>query len=235
MFAFLLCIINRPYATNGLTGSALRAELKKKYASHTAYSYDTARVYMYNDVDCTDGEMFLMYSGTTYPWTCGKSSKPSATYVNCEHSVPQSFFNEKKPMVSDLHHLYPSAAKINNARSNYPFAEVDYSQCKKFCRDMECTTSVPSNPDEYSCLINGNKFMPRLADRGQLARGILYFYTMYDSYDISRVGDLNTFLKWNREHPPTDQELTRNDRINKTQGNRNPYVDDYTLADQAWP
>ncbi|KAH0785765.1 secreted nuclease [Histomonas meleagridis] len=233
MFAFFLCIINKHIPTNGLKGESLRQKLKREYSAHTAFSYKTARVYMYNDIDCTDGQMFLMYSGTTYPWKCGRTTLPSGS-VNCEHSVPQSFFNKEKPMVSDIHHLYPSASKINNARSNYPFVEVDYSECKKFCRDMDCTTSMPSNPDEYSCLVNGNKFMPRLEDRGELARGILYFYTMYDSYDMSRVGDLQTFLKWNREHPPTQREITRNDRINQTQGNRNPYVDDYTLADQAW-
>ncbi|KAH0791521.1 secreted nuclease [Histomonas meleagridis] len=234
MLFFFLSLSCEYIQTNGLKGEALRQKLKKEYYAHTVFSYNTARVYMYNDVDCTDGQMFLMYSGTTYPWKCGRTEKPSATDINCEHSVPQSFFDKKTPMVSDIHHLYPSASKINSARSDYPFEEVDYSECMKFCRDLECSKTRPSNPDDYSCLTYSSSFMPRVEDRGQIARGILYFFTMYDNYRLSDVGKLNTFLKWNREHPPTQQEITRNDRINQTQGNRNPYVDDYTLADQAW-
>ena len=100
---------------------------------------------------------------------------------------------------------------------------------------MNCQTERPSsNIDDYSCLTVDNEFMPRKADRGQVARGVLYFYTIYDSYDITRVGSVSLFRRWNTQFPPNAQEKTRNDRLNKTQGNRNPYVDDYTLVDQAF-
>ena len=215
--------------------NSVKDKLKREYSAHKVYSYNTARVYMYNDVDCTDNQMFLIYSGTTYPWTCGRTNKPSSTAINAEHSVPQSFFGKKSPMVSDLHHIYPASAKINSIRSNFRYTEVDYSQCKKFCRDMNCQTERPSsNIDDYSCLTVDNEFMPRKADRGQVARGVLYFYTIYDSYDITRVGSVSLFRRWNTQFPPNAQEKTRNDRLNKTQGNRNPYVDDYTLVDQAF-
>lgn len=189
---------------------------------------------MYNIENCDGGKINLIYGGNTFDWKCGGSKIPSATYVNAEHTIPQSTFHEKTPMVSDLNHLFSSPAKLNNARSNYKFAQFDYSQAKKFCKDFDCQTTVPSNPDDYSVLSKSNTWMPRKDDRGQIARAVLYFYTMYDDYTISTVGDVNTFKEWNRLYPPNSKELSRNEAINKTQGNRNPYIDDPSLADQAW-
>lgn len=214
----------------------IREHLKNLYSTHKVYSYGTARVYMYNNVDCTDNQLFLMYSGTTYPWTCGRTSKPSPRDINAEHSVPQSLFDKQIPMVSDLHHIYPAATKVNGARSSFRFTEVDYSECNMFCRDLSCTKKKPqSNFEDYSCLTKSNEFMPRESDRGEIARGIFYFFTVYDSYDISRVGPQSLFKKWNNQYPPSEREKTRNDRLNLTQGNRNPYVDDYSLVDKAFP
>ena len=218
-----------------VNGETTKARLKRLYSDHKSFSYKQARIHMYNTIDCSNNQIRLIYGGNTYSWKCGQTSIPSANYVNAEHTVPQSTFDEKTPMVSDLHHLFSAPSKLNNKRSNYPFAQVDYSKCKSFCKDNECTTTVPSNPDDYSCLIEGNKWMPRKEDRGQIARAVLYFYTMYTDYDMSDVGDLSTFKTWNKQYPPSQLEKTRNELINQTQGNRNPYIDDYTLVDEAFP
>lgn len=212
----------------------VRERLKRLYKDHHTYSYSQARVFMYNEVDCEEDEINLIYSGSSYSWKCHQTKKPSATDVNAEHIVPQSTFKSKTPMVSDLHHLLPASAKLNNVRSNYNFTEVDYSQCKQFCRGMTCSTTKPSDPDSYSCLTNNKKWMPLKLDRGRVARAVLYFYTMYDEYPMS-VGELSLFKKWNNLYLPSDYEKLRNDRINTTQGNRNPYIDDPTLVDQAFP
>lgn len=213
----------------------VKERLKRLYGAHKALGYSGARVQLYNNVDCQDGAISLLYGGNTYPFKCGGSSMPSGTVVNCEHIVPQSFFGKKSPMVCDIHHLYPTPAKLNNMRSNYPFAEFDYDECYEWCKDNSCSTTRPSNPDQYSCL-NHDKhhWMPRKDDRGKVARAVFYFFTMYDMVDMNKVGDLQTFKNWNRQYPPTAFEKYRNDAINKSQGNRNPYIDDYTLVDQAF-
>ena len=212
----------------------VRERLKRLYSTHTIYSYSNARTIMYNEVDCDNDEFDLLYSGTFYSWKCHQKIKPSGTEVNAEHIVPQSTFKSKTPMVSDLHHLMPASAKLNNCRSNYNYTEVDYSECDKFCRDMTCSTQVPSDPDSYSCLTKNKKWMPIKQDRGRVARAVLYFYTMYDEYPMS-VGDLKLFKKWNNEYLPSDFEKMRKERLNTSQGNRNPYIDDPTLVDQAFP
>lgn len=212
----------------------VRERLKRLYKDHTVRSYDQARVQMYNEVDCDNDELNLIYSGSNYNWKCHQTKKPSATDVNAEHIVPQSTFKSKTPMVSDLHHLLPAAAKLNNLRSNYNFTEVDYSECKQFCRGMKCSTQVPSDPDIYSCITKNKKWIPIKQDRGRVARAVLYFYTMYDEYPMS-VGELSLFKKWNNDYLPNDYEKMRNERINVSQGNRNPYIDDPSLVDQAFP
>jgi hypothetical protein len=67
-----------------------------------------------------------------------------------------------------------------------------------------------------------------------VARAVLYFFTMYDGIDISTVGSVATFKAWNPAYAPGAWELARNERLNKTQHNRNPYIDDPTLADQVF-
>ena len=46
-------------------------------------------------------------------------------------------------------------------------------------------------------------------------------------YLITKKG---RFLRWNRQFPPTQDKLHRNDLVEQFQGNRNPYVDDPTLV-----
>lgn len=48
--------------------------------------------------------------------------KGSAT-LNCEHVVPQSFFAEREPMRSDLHHLYACEISENSRRGDTPYGE----------------------------------------------------------------------------------------------------------------
>lgn len=222
-----------------LTGHAkpqesVKDRLRRLYKDHTVWSYSDARTHMYNEVDCSGNQIRLLYGGNYYDWTCGGSTKPDSTYVNAEHVVPQSLFDSKTPMVSDLNHLYASPAKLNNVRSNYPYAEVSYDDCAQWCIDFACSTTRPSNPDDYSCLSKAKTWMPRKDDRGIVARAVFYFFTMYDGIDIGVVGSVDTFKKWNAAYLPGEWERGRNERMNKTMGNRNPYIDDPSLAEQVF-
>ena len=213
---------------------SMKDKMRRLYKSHTIRSYTAARQIMYNEADCSNDKIFLIYGGNTFSWKCHGNSIPSADFVNAEHVVPQSSFQKNQPMVSDLHHLFSAPQPLNELRSNYPFSEFSYDQCYKFCQGQSCSTTRPSNPDDYSCLgLNPKLWMPRKADRGVIARAVLYFYTMYD-YDISTVGSLSTFLKWNKNYPPSSREVLRNNILNSTQGNRNPFIDHPELADQVF-
>lgn len=217
---------------------ALRDELKSLYRDHRTYSYDLSRNVMYNELECFSNYLHLIYQSTSYYHKCHTQIKPNGNEVNAEHIVPQSYFGKALPMVSDLHHIRGSGASSNSARSNYGFAEDSYSKCTRYCDGDSCWKGTPPQPqDKYGCVLPGPMFMPPARDRGIIARAVLYFATVYDEYYSiidSRMSGFQTLLKWNAEHPPLWEERQRNEKLNITQGNRNPYIDDPSLADRAF-
>ncbi|WP_375511274.1 endonuclease [uncultured Nostoc sp.] len=83
------------------------------------------------------------------------------------------------------------------------------------------------------------KFEPREKVKGDIARAIFYFYTIYR--DQAERVDLNyfqeqcdTLCKWNQQDPPDITEIERSHAIAKFQGNDNPFVLDVTLAERAY-
>jgi hypothetical protein len=146
--------------------------------------------------------------------------------MNVEPTWPQSFFNKALPMRSDLHHLLPTFQHPNSMRGSLPYGEVKGS-------------------GEYhnaeGAKEGGGVFEPPDVSKGRVARAVLYFYTRYYDRDITEGSythvffkdNIEMFLRWNREHPPTAEELRRNDLVEQFQGNRNPYIDDPSLADRV--
>lgn len=220
-----------------LRGEELRKHLEKLYRDHRVTDYRHARINMYNDVDCYKNEIYRLYSGTGIPSICHKIKEipqENSLPANAEHVVPQNIFNKHTPYVSDLHHLFSAGAVENNKRSNYRFGEFDPNLASFWCINNSCVSEKPERPEEYSCLAKiGNEelWMPIKEDRGAVARAVLYFQTMYPEIDISVVNNISLYLKWNREYPPTERDKYRNEMVNITQGNRNPYVDNPILAD----
>lgn len=142
--------------------------------------------------------------------------------MNAEHSWPQGFFNKAAPMKSDLHHIFPTFIKPNNTRGSAPFGPVTRA---------EYVTSAGSKFD-------GSEFEPADRVKGDIARAILYFVVRYYDRNIRDgmdyrdfwVSRVPMFLEWDRQDPPDLAERRRNDMIERYQGNRNPFVDDTSLA-----
>lgn len=142
--------------------------------------------------------------------------------MNAEHSWPQGFFNQAAPMKSDLHHIFPTFITPNNTRGSVPFGPV--------ARPQYQTTSGTK--------FDGGEFEPADHVKGDIARAILYFVVRYYdrnirdgmSYKDFWTSRVPMFLEWDRQDPPDAAELRRNSLIADYQGNRNPFVDDTTLA-----
>jgi len=65
-------------------------------------------------------------------------------------------------MKSDLHHIRGSWETSNNARSNYPFAEIDNSDVYKwYGNNFTESTTAPSDPQNWSKLKKSTSFEPR--------------------------------------------------------------------------
>ena len=195
---------------------------------------------MYGYIDKqSDGQVYCVYTGFHQAGSYTTYLNP----INCEHTVPQSWFGQDEPMRSDIFHLFPTHEDVNNARSNLDLAEIIDSQTDKWYivngsnTGLTILTSTPtSNIDLYSELNTNTNFEPREEHCGDAARAIFYFYTMYPTQagSISDLADLETLYQWHLEDPVDSWEIQRNNRIENRQGNRNPYIDYPDIACRAW-
>jgi len=197
-------------------------------------------IYETSDVTST-GKVWDMYS--TCSWTpgqkkCGNYSTVCDCY-NREHTIPQSWFNEASPMKSDAFHVYPTDGKVNGQRSSYPYGECSVG-----------TTLTNGKGKLGSCTFagySGTVFEPDNEFKGDLARTYFYFTTRYMNTSVTTGGGVfgNTFgdikswsvelfLKWHRQDPVSQKEITRNNAIYGYQKNRNPFIDYPSLAEHIW-
>lgn len=239
-FLFLFSIFTALQAQtppSNLSGQELRTWLKQNYydGKHNQLGYDNARRKMYNYIDNHNNTITGVYSGYVVNWTYGGTGT-NPDPINCEHTVPQSLFNENEPMRSDLHHLFPTYQNWNSTRSNHPFAEIDDNTTEKWMYLANSQTTIPtSNIDLYSEYAN-SEFEPREDHKGDVARAIFYFYTMYPTQagDMSLVADINELYQWHLSDPVDAAEITRNNAIETYQGDRNPYIDYPDAVAAAW-
>ena len=143
----------------------------------------------------------------------------SQPVFNCEHVVPQSWFQKRLPQRADMHHLFASETQCNGFRGHHAFFEFAEEAVREGCGRQE-----------------EGKFEP-LQSKAAVARATLYFLVRYPG----EVGDtgkemprdrLAVLLAWHRSAAPDLWELHRNAEIFKVQGNRNPFIDFPDLADR---
>ena len=209
------------------------------------------------------GKIWDMYSNCTFTYSknqCGNYSGECVCY-NREHSIPKSWFCScTTGMGADLFHLVPTDGKVNSKRSNYAFGEVAsatytyYNSKLGSAKNVTITNTVLGSSFTTSS-VPGTVFEPDDEYKGDFARG--YFGTMIKwttAYTMSS-GDgawffNNTYteaghfgladygiallMKWHRQDPVSQKEIDRNNGIEATQGNRNPFIDYPCLAEYLW-
>lgn len=224
-----------------LAGEQLFQELHKASAPRKAPApgYKQAKSYMYSKVDNVncDGAPGIL---TFYSEVCVAGSSDNGNdykeqgdqnrdgvvdkIVNAEHIWPQSYFKSALPMLADLHQLAPTLETPNGRRGNLRFAVVSKSVYSTSCGSK----------------LGKEGFEPCDPEKGNVARAMLYFIVRYYDHNIRQGMDYDNFwtsrvpmlLKWNRQDPPDSKEKRRNDLVEAFQGNRNPFIDDPSLADQ---
>ena len=131
---------------------------------------------------------------------------------NCEHVVPQSWFQKREPMRGDLHHLFACEWGCNSFRGNTPY--FDFADFEEVVRD-DCGKR------------EGDRFEPA-SGKGTAARAVLYFLLRYPrvvSAAESPTERLATLLDWHDGDAVDRYERHRNQAIFELQGNRNPLID----------
>lgn len=226
------------------SGYFLIQKLVMAYKPVNVLDYSAARVKMYKEiynrtdsVDCVYTRHSL-YLDPNYSDPIGYLSKNgNDNGINCEHSFPQSKGAENGNAKSDMHHLYPARAAVNEARSNYPFGEIDDNKTSKWFYKSQSQNFIPTkDKDEYSESISG-LFEPREDHKGNVARAIFYFFNMYElQADAAFFENMkSTLCSWHLKDPVDSIEYHRTFLIAKYQDQKpNPFVLDCSLARRCY-
>lgn len=207
------------------------------------------------------GKLWDMYGACSFSAgnECGNYNGECDCY-NREHSIPKSWWGGgKNNMYSDIFHLVPTDGYVNNRRSNYAFGEVQsatytYNDCKLGSSVSTITTDKETLLGT-SATCSGTVFEPRDEYKGDFARGYLGMIAKYSDteyaitsgaggmifeafkstshFGLTKYG-IVLLMKWHREDPVSRKEIDRNNGIQATQGNRNPFIDYPYLAEYIW-
>jgi PKD repeat protein len=225
---------------DGMSGSNLINYVQQNYTPNSTMGYDVARDTMYALIDANEqGELTGVYTG--YTITLDPTADPSYDAylkgINAEHTWPQSMGAGNEPAKSDMHNLFPAKSNVNSARSNDPFGEIDDTQTDTWYYLDTQTSSIPtSNIDLYSENLGSTAFEPREDHKGNVARAIFYFYSIYqnEADDNFFNGMKEVLYQWHYQDPVSAAELNRSSQIAYYQGNENPFVLDSTLMRRAY-
>ena len=195
-----------------------------------------------------------------YYWSSTDALKASDTYVmfysdvlanestvmNREHIWPKSRASYYQTGGgSDLHHLRPSVASVNSAKSDHAFGDIFGTY-----RDGYSEGDLNGNLVYY---VNSQEDLFECKDdvKGDVARILLYVYCRWeqpnlytdmtenlpapdedDSLNTGKkvIESLDTLLNWCETDPVDTWEMKRNDLTQAVQGNRNVFIDYPELA-----
>jgi len=200
---------------------------------HTIYSDHK----LYIDPDEQLPIQFLAMNGT-------------ANGISTEHIYPRSkgAKEEYGNAFSDLHNLAPARWAVNEARSNFSFAEINDNETERWFYKDDAILNVAQIPsgqiDNYS-EVDGYQqsfgyFEPRESVKGDVARSVMYFYTMYRDEALredSRYFDemREDLCAWHNADPVDEVELKRNEMKALIQdGKHNPFILDCTVANRMY-
>lgn len=144
-----------------------------------------------------------------FPMSWVTNSVDCGTRNQCRGN--SSIFNK---IEADLHNLYPSRTDVNQARSSYAFAEIHGEQ-RAFGRDCDFEIDERQRVAE-----------PAPNVRGEVARAMFYMAYQYRQQGLKLFTKQQRLLhQWHQSDPPSQHEIDRNNKIEKLQGNRNPFID----------
>ncbi|MBT5632148.1 MAG: hypothetical protein HOJ13_05410 [Nitrospina sp.] len=134
---------------------------------------------------------------------CGHPDGGNIKETQCCSEISPKF----KTMQSDMHNIFPMVEEPDTPLEKNAFAGIwEYSYCKK--------------EGEF-----------RKEIRGDASRAYLYMSFQYKIPLEERLE--NSLRAWHFEDPPDEWEEKRNDMIEVTQGNRNPFIDQPELVERV--
>ena len=222
----------------GLFEEELISYLQNNYTTPDTEGYDQARDILYGEIDNINGYVYCIYTDFSVQLN---GSDPSVNLyengMNCEHLWPQSQYVGDSPMKSDMHTLRPCKSNVNSSRGNNPYNEInDFLTLTWFWLDYASNIIPANNINEYS-ESSSTAFEPREEVKGDVARAMFYFYTIYE--DIADDDFFNiqkeALYQWHIQDPIEESEVSRTWAIASYQNNiPNPFILDDTLIYRAY-
>ena len=199
---------------SSLTGSSLLSALRSLNSKERTFTPGYKNLWSYfnkTDYDPNNSSRYLAYY---------RGTSASKGEMNKEHVWPDS--RGGNLVEADIHVIRPTLIADNSSRGNAFYVEGGKTQ---------------SGWDPYA-----DGMTERY--RGDAAR-IVFYATIANSslslVDLSNdstgnntMGKLSHLLEWNLKYPVDASEMRRNDGAEGVQGNRNPFIDDRSLACKIW-
>jgi len=243
LFAFLF---SQEEIGTGLYEDELIDFLQNHYTAESIYNYNDARDILYSQIDLQAGNMlYCVYSNFSIQLDLSQDPSTDAYNkgINCEHIWPQSLGANTGNPKSDMHHLRPCKDNVNSARSNHPYAEInDFLTTTWYWMDMQTSNIPQNNINEYSEKYDdpswvNSRFEPHENIKGDIARAIFYFYTIYNNvadHDFFNI-QKDILYEWHNNDPVNQQEINRTWDIASYQDNiPNPFIIDETLIYRSY-
>ena len=237
-----------PYENlDGMTSFALRKALCEDISQHTMLSYNQIRGDKAKVDVRADGKIWDIYSGYDFYLSdyCSNIDIVEGECYNREHVLPKSWWggSTSEPMYTDLHHVYSVDAMANDKRSAWIYDEV---------KSISWSNNLGSKLGTSANWSGETAFEPVDEYKGDVARVYFYMLTCYMNKDFTQGGkgyryfsysngvcdfqskSLALMLKWHRQDPVSDKEITRNAKVADLQGNANPFVEQPALVEYIW-
>lgn len=205
------------------------------------------------------GKIWDMYGECIFSSTntCGSYNSVCDCY-NREHSIPQSWWGGGTGNIgNDIFHVVPTDGKVNGVRGNNEYGIVNGGTNwvgNKSGSAGSWSTDRPTIASAAGESVNGSGtvFEPKSQYKGDLARGLLGTIVKWQQTDLTTGNNFFSgnytaagyygltkravilLMKWHREDPVSQKEIDRNNGIQNTQGNRNPFIDYPYLAEYIW-
>jgi hypothetical protein len=228
------------------SGQILIDHLVADYKPNIVLDYNTARDTLYSKITNKNDSVVCVYTGfvrylppnedpTTFLY-----DNASVNSINCEHTYPRSKGADAGNGLSDMHHMFPSRENANADRGNLPFGEIPDNQTTAWYLNNIKTSVIPTiNKDLYS-EGTSNLFEPREDHKGNVARAMMYFYTMYNPEAMAADPvffnqQKETLCDWHFQDQADAAEIAHTYLIAKYQdGKPNPFVVDCTLPTRTY-
>ena len=224
-----------------LEGPALLQALRDNYTPDGVLLFTDARDTLFSRIDARNDSLRCVYTGYTIYLDPNEDPTQDAFAkgINTEHTYPRAFGAGQGAAIADMHNLFPTREDVNAARANLPFQEIPDGQAQTWYYLDQQQSNIPGSNIALYSEYTSSGFEPPEAHKGDVARAMFYFYTIYrqqaDAEDPNFFeSQRETLCGWHLADPVDDTEYQRSEKIAFYQGTPNPFVLDCTVAQRTY-